>query len=406
MTATSSGRTLAVRFKLAGLLGIFSVLNPELIGSNNISYFLLFFKLVFAFYFLAKVRIKHVDRESILLILGVIFILIHSLVFSFYPAVSIMKAWIYLVILLGFYSAFYGVRVGDVISALREFSIGFLLASLLVLPFPEIGYARDQMGFQGIVAHPQIFGIFAGLTLLVFADAVLQKTEKKNRLFYTACFLLMAALLLLSRARTGIVVFGVPVLFHIFLERGFVLQKGGLQLISASIFCGIFLLSLGFIDVSFFVEFFYKGNNSNFSEAFEASRGFLLAESIANLTRHPLTGLGFGVADSVFKPFLPVYDPIFGIPISAPTEKANIFVGVLEELGLILGIFTLATHLFFLKEVVFYGSRTLSWLSTGCYVSGISEFVFYSTNSLGYLYALLFIVAIRTVKNGRTSVYK
>ena len=179
MTATLTGRTLAGRFKLAGLFGVFTVFNPELVGSNTIIYFLLFFKLAFAVYFIAKVRIKRVDRESMLLIFGVIFILIHSLMFSFYPAVSIIKALMYLVILLGFYSAFYGVRVGDVIPTLRVFSVGFLLTSVLVLPFPGIGYARDQMGFQGIAAHPQIFGIFAGLALLVFADSILQKSEKK-----------------------------------------------------------------------------------------------------------------------------------------------------------------------------------------------------------------------------------
>jgi hypothetical protein len=391
---------------MAFLLGFFSLFNPMILDAGNMLFLLMFLKLIFSFYFIVRFKIKSLDFESMLLVFGVFLIVFHSLIFSLYPALSTIKAAVYLVILLGFYAAFSGTRTVDIISSLRILAIGFLLASLLVLPFPDVGYARDQMGFQGITAHPQIFGILAGLALLVFLDCILQSSVDKIRLFYMVCFLLMVTLLLLSRARTGIIVFAAPVFLHALLERHFILKKGMLYFIFSSFVCSVLLLYFGFVDFSFFVEFFYKGDNSNVSEAFESSRGFLLAESIYNLMRHPLTGLGFGVADSVFKPFVPVYDSYFGIPISAPTEKANIVIGILEELGYIIGLVVLLTHFLFLRRVFSYSSRILSLLCIGCYVSGISEFVFYSVNSLGYIYALLLIVTIRTIKNDRSPVYK
>ncbi len=387
------------------LLGFLSVINPLLLNNSSLPFFLLFLKLFLSIYFIVKVRLKEFDFESLLIFLGILLIGVHSFLFSFYPAVSIIKITLHFLVFLGFYACFINVKSKDLLPAIKALTIIFLVLSIIVLPFPVIGYARDGMGFQGITAHPQLFGILSGLSLLVFLDAILS-SRNKLRFFYILCFLIMASLLLLSRARTGIVVFFIPVFLALLSGRIALLNKGILFFILIFAFVITGLFTSGLIDFSLFVDFFYKGKNSNVSEAFESSRGFLLAESLYNLQQNPFTGLGFGVADSSFKPFIPVYEPFTGIPISAPTEKANIFIGLLEELGYFLGIFILITHFLLLRKILKCSSRLFLLISIGCYISGISEFVFYSTNSLGYLYSLVLVVAIRTSQNDSLSVHQ
>ena len=62
------------------------------------------------------------------------------------------------------------------------------------------------------------------------------------------------------------------------------------------------------------------------------SRGVLFNPALENIAKYPFSGVGFGVGSDPENMDI-YYDPFFGLPMGAPTEKGIIFIMFLEELG-------------------------------------------------------------------------
>jgi hypothetical protein len=73
---------------------------------------------------------------------------------------------------------------------------------------------------------------------------------------------------------------------------------------------------------------------SNVVDAFQSSRGDLIALMLANIKSNPFEGIGFGIASKP-EAMAIAYDPVLGLPTSAPVEKGVLPLAVLEEVGVL-----------------------------------------------------------------------
>jgi hypothetical protein len=140
--------------------------------------------------------------------------------------------------------------------------------------------------------------------------------------------------------------------------------------------------------------FVLKGRGEDLSESFEASRGLLIVEEMAHFLAHPLTGIGFGVTLSEIHVSIPIYEPITGLPISFPTEKANLVVAVLEETGILgFGFFLLFMWVYF-RGVRRAGNVAVAAMAFAAIVTNVGEMTFFSMNSYGMLTWVLLALAL------------
>ena len=100
-----------------------------------------------------------------------VFILIHSLFFSKFEVVSILKIVSWTIVVITLLKAWGELNELEHERMKKWITRFFLFISLSSLPFlliPEIGYKYNQSGFQGVLYHPQTFGIFIALVAAIF----------------------------------------------------------------------------------------------------------------------------------------------------------------------------------------------------------------------------------------------
>lgn len=285
--------------------------------------------------------------------------------------------------------------------------IASFYASVAILSFPLIfhgyGYYKDGEGFQGILNHPQEYAIF----MAPFAAMLVVKTfsSRGGRLFLVLWMVFVLSMLVLTRARTSILalILGIIAGYYAY-GRKKSLRTTAVRLIAASSVLVILVgaaVSLAPADTAqFLTSFVFKGADGEFSEAFDASRGFLIAESTDNFLSHPFAGIGFGVNLSALRPSLPIYEPLTGLPISFPTEKGNLIIAVLEESGIIGFVFFLMFVYHYFRSIRTDGKLMISVLGFTALFTNIGEMTFFSMNSYGlFLWLLLGLATYKYDKN-------
>jgi hypothetical protein len=308
--------------------------------------------------------------------------------FSLYPAISLLKLlsfyFIASAILLGIASRAQSPEVG--IAWLHATWISVLILSSVILFFPEVGYFRDRQGFQGVMNHPQAFGIF--LTPLMSYLLANFFQSKRFSLGFFLVTMLVGAMLFLTRARTGPVSILLGLMLLLFFRVGFflfafrwLLQHWVLLILFGIFFTGLFAV-FGLTDEAM-VYFFKNAEIQSISGSFEESRGFIISQAISNILNHPLVGIGFGVANSETHEFIVATDSLTGLPIGAATEKANLPIAVLEEVGVI-GL--LAFFIFFipfLRIIANCISIPLAFAALTSIGTNIAEMTFFSMAGFG-----------------------
>jgi O-antigen ligase len=94
--------------------------------------------------------------------------------------------------------------------------------------------------------------------------------------------------------------------------------------------------------------------------------------SIENIRMHPWTGIGYGVPSNLDVTLLK-YDPVLGLPISAPMEKGIIYIAVVEELGILgTGLFV-ALILTMIAPAFAASSPSAVCLVCACLASNLAE---------------------------------
>lgn len=309
--------------------------------------------------------------------------------FGMSPAVSIMK-------IIGFYYIAGAIIAGITSSPFSRAKallcvyaawISVVLTSALTLFFPGIGYFRDGQGFQGSLNHPQLLGIFlAPLLAWLLYNIFVGRRPSTPQIFIAVIVIYM---IYLTRARTGVASIILGAIIFLFLKRGafvhlvkFTLKNNALR---AGVALFIFLIPLLYSQFRDEVAryLFKSATVQSLDIAYEESRGFIIHQAIGNFVNHPVAGIGFGIANSETHDFNIKIDPLTGLPIGAPTEKANLIIAVLEETGVV-GLAVFCVFLFLLLRLIANGSNVgLSWAALTAVCTNVSETTFFSMGGFG-----------------------
>jgi hypothetical protein len=271
-----------------------------------------------------------------------LFLVGHSLLFSPLSDVSVLKAVSWTVTMVTLLAAWRGLNLLSHARLERQMFGGLiviLLTSLFLLD-SEIGYLRNETGFQGILQHPQVFGPAMAL-LSAWLTARMMARARPSLSGLAVLFVAVLSIVLSESRTAGLalvlgVVCGVAlavvaarvrlpkVLPAVFSSRAHAIALAGL----------IGLLIAGPTLKESIWGYFQKRTQSNtFAEAYEASRGEFIRDMWANIERAPMRGISFGIA-SDFSSMRVERDPWLGLPVAANIEKGVMPVAVLEEVGI------------------------------------------------------------------------
>lgn len=329
------------------------------------------------------------------LLLG-LFIIGHSLLFSSVVDVSILKAAIWAISMATLSSAWSGLVQDERESLIHKIFVGLtviLFVSLPLLVHP-LGYKLNGTGFQGILGHPQEFGMTMALIAVWSADMML---SKRNPSWFSLGLLSISSLLVvMSEARTGALALLLGSFFAIMLltvrnKEPLVTLFPGIK--STKVHLAI-VFSLMIVVLNFgalkggLADFFTKRTGSvSMAEAYENSRGKLMADMRLNIKEKPIEGIGFGIG-SIPGEMIIVRDPVLGLPLSAIIEKGVLPLAVLEELG-VMGFSLVALWILFLLRRSVCGGFLPLAISLTILLLNMGESMLFSTSGMGLMTLIL-----------------
>jgi hypothetical protein len=336
------------------------------------------------------------------------FLLIHSLMFSSIIDVSILKVLSWSVVILTLLSAWQGLTNLERLKLFNQLQGALIMIILLSVPFliiPNIGYQRNETGFQGLLNHPQAFGPMVALVGALIGGRILG--ERKPLWRDIAMLGFCVVLVVLSEARTaGLAMVG-GLICTVFLSPLFadlsrkkILPGLSSRRVQAAGMVGVAAI---FVAGPFFTSYLYKRTDAtSLIEAADASRGFLVQMMFENIVEKPLTGIGFGIASDPASMEIE-RDPLIGLPLGAPIEKGVMPLAVLEELG----VFGAVLVLFWIIAVIRRGARAgapqFAVLMTLLLVN-LGESMFFSVGGMGMLLLIMLTGAVTSAENLKVKV--
>lgn len=271
------------------------------------------------------------------------FLIVHSVLFSLLPDVSILKAVSWTIVMATLLSAWSGLSYEARMRLERQLFGGLIALILVSLPlaFTATGYLRNGTGFQGVLNHPQAFGPTAAVLGAWLGGRLLGAA--RPRWFDMALLGLCLALVVLSEARTAglALVLGLAsaVLVSPFIAgipaRRLMPGLASLRLHVLALMVTVALMFVGTALSDRLGDYMLKrGGAVSLLEIADASRGAVVYPMIANIEKKPWTGIGFGIASDPSSMQVD-RDPVLGLPTGASIEKGVLPFAVLEELGIL-----------------------------------------------------------------------
>lgn len=332
-----------------------------------------------------------------------IFIFTHSLTVSPFVDVSLLKLFSWLTVFLTLLSAWGGLLQEARTSLASQLFWSFAVLALLSVPlfFLPVGYLRNGSGFQGLLSHPQAFGLSMAF-LATWASA--RMLSVKRKWYWTLLvFLLAVFLTIVSEARTA----GVALVFAIFVSLALVrlTSKKRMKLLFPAFQSKNFsFFVLGAVLVLLVLapkiaevanKFLTKSGRADVSDlisAFKLSRGVLYLPMLENIASAPWKGIGYGVPSDP-QSLAVQRDPLFGLPVSAPVEKGVMPLAILEELGILgFGIFVL--WLLIMCRYAIKGGVTGLAIILVVLLVNLGEAMLFSPGGMGLLAILLSTYAV------------
>jgi hypothetical protein len=381
------------------LLFFFTMINFEIAPAVELvslfRYVVIFFAFLSIFF---RVSFLKYDPLTLYTLGLAVFITIHSIFFSKLADLSILKIVNWIVVVITLFKAWTGLNELEHDRMKKWITRFFLLVALSSLPFlliPEVGYSINSYGFQGVLSHPQTFGIFIALVTSIFFGYLFEKNKYSWLLF--GIFFLLLCLIFFSESRTAAfsLIIALVLSFSFFFILNFFLRKKN-KIIFKNFFIFILLLFsiillLSSLEINYLIGYFLtKSDRANFDSLLQIyleSREGLLQPMIENIKKDFMTGIGFGLASDPLMMNIQ-RDPFFNLPIAAPTEKGIIFISILEELG-IFGfiLFVIWIFILFYKAIIngIYSTIVLIVILS----SNIGEATLFSTGGVGLLFLIL-----------------
>lgn len=255
-------------------------------------------------------------------LMAALFIL-HSVFFSQIIEVSILKLTIWTFIFTSLQVGWSRLNQPDLIEMerwIKNFIISIGILSLLALIFPIESYSHNQMSFQGILSHPQLFGLVCSASIVF----IFHYYYEKSKPFKLITLFLFLFLIYLSQSRTAILSL-LPLILITFRKKNIHFLIILITIISLIILW----------DNNFIINFFIKHDTKEISDIFDIyinSRRIIIEPMLNNISNYPM-GIGFGIPSFFEESNNAV--KLFKIPIYFPTEKGNLYLSIFEEVGLV-----------------------------------------------------------------------
>lgn len=379
---------------------VLNALNPGVFARSEIGLSLRWFILVLASFRVGYAWAKDGFKRPSWFRYFLLFVLyagLAALFVSRVPTVSLFKLMTYSV---GSLVIYFGIRLGGK----RDWGLNILAFGvvLAILSLPLLGVSQGRLlngtQFQGILSHPQQYGVLVSIPLGYAIAVWLLDRNARLHWYQVVLLLAMGSTVLLSGARTGY--------FAVFISvvTGVLLTKSLSFFLSRLAFHPFTYLGIGALIVVFWITnpvdqiksliferesdvYAYYGLYLSADDPILthvlASRLGLIEDSWRNFLMHPVAGIGFGIPSSAnFDTFI---QTLGGIPVSFPAEKGFLVTGLLEEVGL-LGI-TLFVLLIFSQFRVLRMSLLLPYvmLYLAALFVNLGESVYFALGSTGIL---------------------
>ena len=328
------------------------------------------------------------------------FCIVQSVLVSYAPDVSILKAVSFLVMALTLSISWFSRQVKT--EQLQGW-IFFWLAAIAIASAPlllhPLGYLKNNHGFQGILNQPQVFGITMALTGAWIGGRMLRLRAFSGVDIVLAALVIL--MLFLSESRGAMMAVSGGLLLSYFLARGLSLRTiraAFKNLRHKRVFllfvCLLFTGGMFFDKVSNMIErtIAKRSDNQTIASAFDASRGRLISKSLDNFYANPVLGIGFGVASDPSKMKV-TREPVFGLPVGASIEKGNMYSAILEEIGFAGFLLFAGLLVVLLNSICRSGQLEMVWLFFCALLVNIGEAVLFSPNGIGLLVWMLVLMA-------------
>ena len=391
------------------LAWFFSMINPTLnpvLNNQGLFKYLIVFSAFTSIFF--RSNLLRFDKLYLYTISLGIFFILHSIFFSHYKDVSILKIINWIIIMITLLKAWSGLNVLEHERMQRWIVRLLLLIALLSIPtvfIQEIGYARNNSGFQGILSHPQIFGQVIALLVALLFGQLFEKNNKSST-FLIIIISLSCWLIFLSEARTAGL--GLFLALVTSLLIFFILSIFNKKLFLHTFKNKIFFYILIFLIIIFtlfsseminLINQFITKSESDIKiiyEAYQISRFGLFEKMLVNIDKNFMIGIGFGVGSD---PSLMNIqrDPIFNLPISASNEKGMLFLMMLEEVGIFGFIFFIMWLSYVSYKAFINGLVGLIVFFTVVFLN-LGEATFFSMGGLGLLSIIILTSVITKPK--------
>jgi hypothetical protein len=381
---------------------VFTVLNSSLVPVVEYASFTRYI-IILACFTSIFFRLNFRKIEKITLVtfgLGIFFI-IHSIFFSKIPEVSILKGLNWIVVIMTLLLAWQNMdslEHKDTEKQITRILSIIVLFSMLVFLFLDTGFNVNTRYFQGVLNHPQAFGMTAAALSAIFIGQLFD--QNRSTLFLVIMIILCISLTIISGSRTAGTALLLAVIISSLIFMTPIIKKiKSLSYISRDksfFLLGFFILIiLSFNNVYDVMSGFITKTNEvsvgSIINAYKISRGVLYIPMIDNILESPLKGIGFGLASDLTNMDIKYFK---GIPVSAPIEKGILPLAILEEVGVFGFIFFMIWILILIRLAINNSFRTLIVLLT-ILLFNLGEAGLFSANGYGMLY-LIVITSIIT----------
>jgi len=326
---------------------------------------------------------------------------ITSLIGSLYPSVSMLKLATFTFVVAALLG---GIRSLDAEHSWRlqrwffTLALVLLLLSLLTLASPAIAFKTNQRGFQGVLAHPQTFGIvMAPFAAWIAAELLLARRGGGWRDALILAPLLATMIASQARVAAGALVASTAATAAlVYLRLSFASVRRPAPITAVLGLLATALLGMSFLALDSLSHatqsFLRKGSRTEgVIAALDASRGHLARSQWKRFLQRPLTGHGFGVPAGGQGLNVTTF---LGVPVSASVEKGVTATAALEEVG-ILGFAAAAAFVLTLLAKVLR-SRDFRWHAVffACLLVNAGEAVFFSVGGPGLFFWPLMALAL------------
>jgi hypothetical protein len=372
-------------FDLLLLLVLTSIVGNSLSGMGDYAIFrFILIPVILLRYGLSS--IKKIVFESRYHLLLILYLFINVIFISSDSLYSAYKLPIFLLLIIAAYTgANISLTKGLTLINLEGFFLAIVISSFLVIPFESISYARNGVGFQGVLAHPNTFAVF----LVPYACLLFYRVLRKIALFDVALLIVVISYLFMSQSRTAILSIILATIVMLIVNSNFRLYFGKRLLLFFIPLTLVFIVYYSEILVLFNDLLLKGGNADSFVESVKLSRFGLFSEQMLNVEKNTFFGIGFMIPSNLDSQLF------FTSADNGNTyEKGNMIMAVIEELGII-GFFI---FLMFFFKVIFGTKNKIKhrpeylFMSIAALITTMGEMTLFSIGGSGlFIWMLIFL---------------